>query len=336
MTLVISDPSLRDGNHAVAHQLSLEQIEWYARKADVAGVDIIEVGHGNGLGASTLLLGFAAHSDIDILKCARKNIKNAKLGVHAIPGFAKLSDLEMAINEGVDVIRVASHCTEADTTERYIDYVNQSNKTAFGVLMMSHQADLKTLLQEAIKMQSYGAQAIIIMDSAGAYTVRDTIARITLLKKNLSVPVGFHAHNNLSLAVANSLAAIEAGATIIDATIRGFGAGSGNTALEILIAILDKYEIQNNINLDKILELSEEAESKLLTKLPQITTQAIISGLHGIFSGFDKHIQRASQHYGINPKIIYQELAKRKVVAGQEDMIIDVCMSLKRLEIVGV
>ena len=335
MPVTISDPTLRDGNHAARHNITLEQIEWYAKEADKVGVDIIEVGHGNGLGASSLQLGFSAHSDLEMLKCARKAITMAKLGVHIIPGFAKLTDVKIAIDEGVDIFRVASHCTEADTTERYIKYLDKFSKPSVGVLMMSHMADEYSLLTEATKMESYGVSAVILMDSAGSYTPSDVQLKVSTLVGNLNIPVGFHAHNNLGLAVANSLTAIESGASIIDATIKGFGAGSGNTALEVLLAAMYKCGYETNVNWHLVLELADNAESKIVSHCPQITTNSIISGMHGVFSGFDKHVRKAAQDYNLNTKEIYKELGKRKVVAGQEDIILDVCLFLKNNKPMG-
>ncbi|TLM98961.1 MAG: 4-hydroxy-2-oxovalerate aldolase, partial [Actinobacteria bacterium] len=212
-TLLIHDVTLRDGSHAVGHQLSLEQFCAYARAADEAGVHVVEVGHGNGLGASSLQLGESAVADEQLLVAARESLTRSRLGVHVIPGFATINqDLRRAIEIGVDVVRVASHCTEADITERHISFVREAGKEVYGVLMMSHMASPHTLLDEARKMELYGAEGVIIMDSAGAYLPGDVTERISTLVDGLGIPVGFHAHNNLGLAVGNSLAAVDAGA----------------------------------------------------------------------------------------------------------------------------
>jgi 4-hydroxy 2-oxovalerate aldolase len=325
MEVTISDPTLRDGNHAVGHKITLEQIKKYAKAADQSGVAIIEVGHGNGLGASSLQLGFAAHSDRDMLRCAREQISTAKLGIHIIPGFGKLSDIKIAMEEGVDIFRVAAHCTEADTTERYINYLSEHGKESHGVLMMSHMASKETLLYESLKMQAYGAKAIILMDSAGAYTPIDTTSKVSWISDHVEIPVGFHAHNNLGLSIANSIAAVQSGASIIDATIKGFGAGAGNTSLEVLIAVLGKYGYKTKANLNDILNLADSAEQFLVKKSPSIQTRNISSGINGVFSGFDKHVMEAAKKYKLNEQDIYKELGKRNVVAGQEDIIIEVC-----------
>jgi 4-hydroxy 2-oxovalerate aldolase len=239
--ITLSDATLRDGNHAIRHQLILEQFSRYAAAADDAGIDIVEVGHGNGLGASSCLLGRAMHMDTEMLAAARANLRRSRLGIHFIPGFRKTSDIDLAAACGVDVFRVATHCSEADLSAQFIRQVKQAGKIAHGVLMMSHMADAAQLLQQSRLMQSYGADAIVLMDSAGFSTPDLVKKKVTCLVESLTMPVGYHAHNNLGLAVANSIAAVESGATIIDASIRGFGAGAGNTQLETLVAVRERY-----------------------------------------------------------------------------------------------
>ena len=327
--ILISDPTLRDGNHACAHQLSVEQIAIYAAAADKAGVPIVEVGHGNGLGASSLQVGLCKETDKDMLETARKHLTKSKLGIHVIPGFATIKkDLVKAIDIGVDVIRIASHCTEADITQRHLGYVRERGKEAYGVLMMSHMASASVLVEEAQKMELYGAEGIIIMDSAGAYLPSDVQEKITALVNGLKVPVGFHAHNNLGMAVANSITAIESGAKILDGTARGFGAGAGNTQLEVLVAVLEKMGYITGIDLYKMLDASDLAENKIMSSVPIIKSESIVSGLSGVFSGFAKHVTRISSEYEVDPRDVYSELGKRKIVGGQEDIIIEVVMDL--------
>jgi 4-hydroxy 2-oxovalerate aldolase len=328
-TVLISDPTLRDGNHAVRHQLSAKQVALYAAAADAAGVPIVEVGHGNGLGASSLQVGESLISDREMLEVARENLVNSKLSIHVIPGFATINkDLKTAIEIGVDLVRVASHCTEADITQRHIGYARDKGKEVYGVLMMSHMASKELLAEEALKMESYGAEAVVIMDSAGAYLPSDVTERITELVKNLTIPVGFHGHNNLGMAVANSVAAVQAGAIILDGTARGFGAGSGNTQLEVLVAVLEKMGFSTGIDLYKMLDAADIAEKELMPVIPSIKSISVVSGLSGVFSGFAKHVERISKEYGVNPKDVFFELGHRKVVAGQEDLIIEVAMKL--------
>jgi 4-hydroxy 2-oxovalerate aldolase len=327
--VIISDPTLRDGNHAVAHKLTAAQIAAYARAADDAGIPIVEVGHGNGLGASSLQVGLAAIDDSEMLITAREQLRTSKLGVHVIPGFGTIrKDIAGAIDLGVDVFRIGSHCTEANTTKQHIEYVRGRGKEAYGVLMMSHMASRETLRDECLKLESYGAQGVVLMDSAGAYVPEDVTERITELTEHLSIPVGFHAHNNLGMAIANSVAAVRAGATILDGTARGFGAGAGNAQLEVLVAVLEKLGYRTGIDLYKILDASDVAERELMHHAPVIQSMSIVSGLAGVFSGFSKPVDRISREYSVDPRDVFFELGKRRAVAGQEDLILEVAMQL--------
>lgn len=327
--ILISDPTLRDGNHAVRHQLSRESFIAYCQAAEAAGVPILEVGHGNGLGASSMLVGECCLSDEEILGISRQYLKKSRLGIHVIPGFCTIKkDLVKAVELGVDVFRIAAHCTEADITDRHIGYVRQAGKEAFGVLMMSHMASSAILLEEARKMESYGAEAVIIMDSAGAYFPDDVKERISILVNGLSIPVGFHGHNNLGMAVINSVTAVNEGATIIDGTIRGFGAGAGNTQLEVLVAVFDRLGFETGIDLYKILDAADIAEKGFNPVAPSISPLSIVSGLAGVFSGFAKPVARAAENYQVDPRDIFFGLGKRNAVAGQESLIIEVARDL--------
>jgi 4-hydroxy 2-oxovalerate aldolase len=329
--ILVSDPTLRDGNHAVGHRLNKQQIAAYAAAADAAGVPVVEVGHGNGLGASSLQVGEGAVPDLDILRTARERLTRARLGVHVIPGFATIQrDLRPAIDAGVEVVRVASHCTEADITQRHIAFCREQGVVVYGVLMMSHMASVEQLTAEALKMQSYGAQGVVIMDSAGAYLPADVAERIGHLVRHLSVPVGFHAHNNLGMAIANSTAAYQAGARILDGTARGFGAGAGNAQLEVLVAVLERMGVRTGIDLYKILDAADLAEANLIQVIPSIKSASIVSGLAGVFSGFAKHVDRIARQYSVDPRDVFFELGRRKVVAGQEDLILEVAAQLSR------
>ncbi|MBI4283692.1 MAG: 4-hydroxy-2-oxovalerate aldolase [Chloroflexi bacterium] len=327
--ILISDPTLRDGNHAVRHQLNLEQMAAYASAADKAGIPIVEVGHGNGIGASSLQVGESGVSDKEMLETARKHLVKSKLGIHCMPGFATINkDLKQAIDIGVEVVRVGSHCTEADITQRHIGYARERGKEVYGSLMMTHMASKEVLIEECLKMESYGAQGVILMDSAGAFLPTDVKERINALVSVLKIPIGFHAHNNLGMAVANSIAAVEAGAAILDGTARGFGAGAGNTQLEVVVAVLEKMGYSTGIDLYKLLEAADLAEEKLIPVIPTISSISIVSGLAGVFSGFVKHVQRISAEYAVDQRDVFFELGRRRVVAGQEDLIIDVAADL--------
>lgn len=329
--VLISDPSLRDGNHAVRHQLTPAQIAAYCRRADAAGVPIVEVGHGNGIGASSLQLGEAAAEDDALLRAAREALTTAQLGIHVIPGFATIErDLKPALDLGVDVFRIAAHCTEADITERFIAFARANGRTAYGVLMMSHMAEPDVLAEEAHKMEACGAETLVIMDSAGAYLPDDVRRRIGILAERLTIPVGFHAHNNLGLAIANSVAAVEAGATMLDGCARGFGAGAGNAQLEVLVAVLHKMGFETGIDLYRLLDLADFAERELMEEVPTISSTSVISGLAGVFSGFLKPATRIAAEYGVDARDIFFELGRRGAVAGQEDLILEVAQDLAR------
>ena len=327
--ILITDVTLRDGNHAISHKLTKDQVALYAAAADAAGVPIVEVGHGNGLGASSLQVGESAIDDELMLRTAKENLPHSKLGIHVIPGFATINkDLKRALDIGVDVVRVAAHCTETDITQRHINYVRDRGKEAYGVLMMSHMTSKETLVEECQKMESYGAEGVMIFDSAGAYLPTQVSERISELKDNLQIPVGFHAHNNLGLGIANSIAAADAGASMIDGSARGFGAGAGNAQLEVLVAVLEKMGYSTDINFYKLLDAADIAEKELVKEIPRIKSLSILSGLSGVFSGFSKPVERISKEYNVDPRDVFFELGRRQVVAGQEDIIIDVVAKL--------
>lgn len=329
--VVISDPTLRDGNHAARHKLSADQIRTYAAAANAARIPIVEVGHGNGLGASSLQVGEAGIPDRTMLETARAALTDTRLGVHVIPGFATARrDLKLAIDIGVDVFRIGSHVTEADTTQRHIGTIREYGRSVYGVLMMSHMASRDVLVEEALKMESYGAEGVVIMDSAGAYLPEEVTDRISALTNALSIAVGFHAHNNLGLAIANSVAAAKAGATILDGTARGFGPGAGNAQLEVLVAVLEKVGYTTGIDLYGVLDAADLAEREVMNVAPTISSVSIVSGLAGVFSGFTTHVRRIATEYDVDPRDIFFELGRRKVVAGQEDVIIEVAMALTR------
>ncbi|MFT3735697.1 MAG: 4-hydroxy-2-oxovalerate aldolase [Rhodocyclaceae bacterium] len=327
--IILCDVSLRDGNHAVRHQISEASFAGYCQAMDQSGVQVVEVGHGNGLGASSQLVGVCSLTDRQILEIARANLKHAKMGIHSIPGFCTISkDLAQAVELGVDVFRVASHCTEADTTERHIGYVRQAGREVFGVLMMSHMASPELLAQEARKLESYGAEAVIIMDSAGAYFPDDVRERISRLVDAVSIPVGFHAHNNLGMAIINSVVAVESGATIIDGSARGFGAGSGNAQIEVLVAVFERMGIETGAKLYDVLDAADYAEKSIIPAVPTITSTSIVSGLAGVFSGFAKQVNKVAAELGVDSRDIFFELGKRNAVAGQESLILEVGLRL--------
>lgn len=321
--IVVCDATLRDGSHAYSHQINLDQVREYAVASESAGFDFLEVGHGNGLGASSLQVGESLVPEKEMLQAAKECLSDTRLSVHVIPGFATVRrEIEGAIECGVELFRIGCHCTEADITERHISHVRTAGLEAWGVLMMSHMAEADLLLEEARKMQSYGAQGIVLMDSAGAYLPKDVISKVGLLAERLEVPVGFHAHENLGLSIANTLSALEAGARIIDGTAKGFGAGAGNAPLELVAAVLKKCGYQSRIDLYHALDASDTAVRLFSGALPESNDISIVSGLAGVFSGFAKPVRRAAKQLGVDPRDIMLELGKRHAVGGQEDLIL--------------
>jgi 4-hydroxy 2-oxovalerate aldolase len=321
-TVEIHDSTLRDGNHAVRQSIDHETVRSHCAMANNAGLASVEVGHGNGLGASSYQVGFAKLNDAEALATARQSLQNTKLVVHVIPGCALYErDIAPAIDKGVDIFRVGVHCTEADLTECFIQNITQSGKLAYGALMMSHMASIDRLLIEAEKMYSYGAAAVCIYDSAGVYDQMRVESIITKLKNEFGRKVGFHGHNNLGLAVANSLTAIDCGADIIDAAICGFGAGAGNTQLEVLASILDKRNYNTGIKLPELFELAAHASSTYAKNKPYPSALSIATAINGLFSGFAPHIEKAAKLHSIDAFELMKILGKKGVVAGQEDLI---------------
>jgi 4-hydroxy 2-oxovalerate aldolase len=332
--VLIQDSTLRDGNHAVRHQLGSDDIAAYCRMADSAGIPIVEVGHGNGLGASSFQVGMARITDEEMIHTAREHLFKTKLSVYSMPGFSTIDrDLGPAIDMGADVVRVGTHCTEADIAERHIKYASKRGVEIVGSLMMSHMIDKEQLAEQAKKFQDYGATGVSLYDSAGAYLPQDVSEKISYLKSCLDIRVGFHAHNNLGMAIANSVAAVDAGATIIDGSIRGFGAGAGNAQLEVIVAVFGKLGIETNIDLYGVLDCAELAAQTFVKDAPIINSDSIVSGLAGVFSGFSKHVKRLSDQYSVDPRDVIVELGKRKVIGGQEDLIVQVAHDLRTKKI---
>lgn len=330
--IIISDASLRDGNHSVKHQISLDSIKKYCTFAELAGIPIVEVGHGNGLGASSLLIGESLVDDKTALMAARKILKNSKLSVHVIPGLATIKrDIIQALDIGVDIFRVATHCTEATLAISYIEFLQQKECEVHGTLMMSALISSDELVKQAKIMESYGADAIVIMDSTGTYLPKDVKERITALVDNLSIPIAFHGHNNLGCAVANSIVAADSGAKIVDGCIRGFGAGAGNTQLEQLIPALEMSGYKTNIDFISVVKEADSVMNYLVPKHPIATPVNILTGINKLFSGFEKPILKASKLYGVEYSSLIFELGNKKLVAGQEDLIIETARKLKEI-----
>ena len=327
----IFDATLRDGSHAMRHQFSKAQIARYCDAIDRVGMTAIFVGHGNGLGASSLQVGISKLTDKEMLTTAKKHLKHTPLGAYLIPGFGTIrDDIDPAIEFGVKVFKVGCQCTEADLTRQHIEYIKGCGKNVYGVLMMYHMTTTERLLEEAQKMQGYGADGVIIMDSAGASTPELVKRTISTLSSKLNIEIGMHTHNNLGMAVANAYIAIQEGATIIDGTIRGFGAGAGNCPIEVLLALLKKegYHL-NGIDWYRMLDVSDKVVSQFKEDRG-IDSISIVSGVSGVFSAFKPHVLAAAKEFGVDAKEIFMELGERKVMAGQEDMILDIANEIKR------
>lgn len=325
----IIDSTLRDGSHAMKHQFTAEHIASYADGAEKAGTKLIIVGHGNGLGASSLQLGMSLLSDKEMLITAKRALKKTKLGAFLIPGFGTIkNDLEPAISLGIQALQVGTHCTEANVTRQHIQYARNKGLETYGVLMMSHMISAEGLLEQSKMMQEYGAIGIILMDSAGAYFPEDVTEKISTLANGLKIPVGFHPHNNLGFAIANSVAAVRAGATIIDGTSRGLGAGAGNCQIEVVTAVLHKLGYETGLDLYTMMDNSEHIIAPIMKNPIEISTITLTSGLAGVFSGFAPHAKKAAEQFHVDVRDVLMELGRRKVVAGQEDLIVDVAMSI--------
>ncbi len=327
--ILIFDATLRDGSHAVKHQISKDSIERYCKSMDGSGVHVIVVGHGNGLGASSLQVGLSLLNEREMLQTAKKNLLKTKLGAYMIPGFGTIKDnLVPAIEDGVDIFKIGAHCTEADVTRQHIEFLRNSGKETYGVLMMTHMASPEKLLTECRKMQSYGANGVILMDSAGAYTPDMVKKNISALYDSLDIRVGFHPHNNMGMAVANAYLAISEGASIIDGTLRGFGAGAGNCQIEDLVALLIKCNIKTSVDFYKILDTSQTIMPEIMPKDMGQDPLSIVSGQCGVFSAFKIHVIKAAKQFNVDPRDIMVELGKRKAVGGQEDLIVEIAKQL--------
>ena len=325
----IVDTTLRDGSHAVRHGFTLPQVREIASRLDSCGVPIIEVSHGDGLGGSSYTYGFSKEDQFDLISAAAGEIKNGKLAVLLLPGIGTTADLKRAKDCGAQVVRVATHATEADVSAEHIGAAKSMGMMAVGFLMMAHMLDPEGLAQQAKKMESYGADYINLADSAGALLPNEVSERIKAIRSAVSIPVGFHAHNNLGLAVANTLAAIDAGISYADGTLRGLGAGAGNTQLEVLAGVLSRKGIETGLDFYGLIDASEKSVAPLMLRPQVIDGGSLMLGYAGVYSSFLLHVYNAAEKYGLEPRDILVEVGKRKMVGGQEDLILDVAYELK-------
>lgn len=328
--VLITEVALRDGSHAIRHQFTVEQVTNVVKALDEANVPYIEVAHGDGLGGSTLQYGLSLTNEFELIEAAAETAKNSKIAVLSLPGIGLEKDLKQAASLGAKMARIATHVTEADVSPAYITLAKELGMETVGFLMMSHMAPTAKLVEQAKLMESYGADTVYVVDSAGALLPHQVSEKIRALKNSLSVNIGFHGHNNLSLAMANTLAAIEEGATRIDGSIRCLGAGAGNTQTEVLIAVLDKLGIQTGIDLYKMMDIAENLVAPILEKPQEITRDSLVLGYAGVYSSFLLHARRAAERFNIDSRDILIELGKQHIVGGQEDMIVDVAAEIAK------
>ncbi len=330
--VTVHDMTLRDGMHPKRHLMTLEQMKTIAAGLDAAGVPLIEVTHGDGLGGSSVNYGFPAHSDEDYLGAVIPLMKQAKVSALLIPGIGTVDHLLMAHELGVHTIRVATHCTEADVSEQHIQKARGLDMDTVGFLMMAHMASPETLIKQARLMESYGANCIYVTDSAGYMLPDDVKDRLAAVRQALKpeTELGFHGHHNLAMGIANSIAAIEAGANRIDAAAAGLGAGAGNTPMEVFIAVCQRMGIETGVDLFKIQDVAEDLVVPIMDSMVRVDRDSLTLGYAGVYSSFLLFARRAEAKYGIPAREILVELGHRGMVGGQEDMIEDTALTLQK------